>query len=382
VVKMKVPLFDLTRQYKTLRSEITENIDNIFSSGKVIMGENVKNLEASVSRYIGSKYAVGVANGSDALVISVHSLGIKPGDYVITTPYTFFATASAITRNGGIPIFADVDPVYYNINLEKVEEILNTHPQKEKIKAIIPVHLFGKTINLEKLRQIKEKYNVKIVEDCAQSIGSVWKNEKSGTVGEFGTISFFPTKNLGGYGDGGMIITSDEELYKKASVLRVHGASKKYYHEEIGYNSRLDEIQASVLCTKLKHLDSYTEKRINIAKKYKELFLNEKLDEFIDFPDYYEDRSHVYHQYVITVKNEIRSGLENYLTENEIGTSVYYPKGLHQQKCFEYLGQNIPGKFSVTDFAAQHSLALPIFPELREDEQEYVVKTIKNYFRR
>ena len=381
---MKVPLFDMTRQYESIRNKVLNTLDEVFKSGKVVLGKHVKSLEANIEKYMKVKNAVGVANGSDALVIAVKALNLTPGDYIITTPYTFFATASCIVRNGLIPIFVDIEEKYYNIDLNEVEKVLKTHPQKEKIKAIIPVHLFGKTIDMKKLLEIKERYNLKVIEDTAQAIGAVWydgnKKVYAGTASEFGTISFFPTKNLGGYGDGGMIVSNNTELAQKARYLRVHGASKKYYHDEVGYNSRLDEVQAAVLDIKLKQLDEYIEKRINVAKTYKKLFTENGLNEYIEYPEVFEDKTHVYHQYVITLKNESRDELFKYLKENEVGTSIYYPKGLHLQKCFEDLGYS-EGDFPVTEKACKTTIALPIFPELTLKEQEYVVETIKKFFK-
>ncbi|KLO21410.1 DegT/DnrJ/EryC1/StrS family aminotransferase [Marinitoga sp. 1155] len=376
---MNIPLFDMTRQYETMREEILNTLDSIFKSGKVILGPNVKSLEEELAEYTNTKYAIGVANGSDALFLAVKALNIGKGDYVITTPYTFFATVSCITRNGARPIFVDVEEKYYNMDLDKVEEILKNHPEKDRIKAIIPVHLFGKTINLDKLHYLKEKYGIYIIEDGAQSIGSKWNNKNGFSVGDLSITSFFPTKNLGGYGDGGMVFTNNESLANRIRKLRIHGAAKKYYHDEVGFNSRLDEVQAAILRIKLKHLDEYIEKRINIAKNYDEFFKKYELTKVIDYPEVFEDKSHVYHQYVITLKTGNRDELRKFLTEKEIGTSIYYPKGLHQQKCFEYLGYK-EGDFPITEKATKTTLALPIFPELTIEEQEFIVKSIKNFF--
>jgi len=388
---MKVPLFDMTRQYGKIKQEVLQTLDGIFSQGHVILGENVTMLEKEIQQYLHCEHAVGVANGSDALLLAVHSLDLKQGDMVITTPYTFFATVSSITRNGALPVFADVTEKYYNIDLDMVEDILTTHPQKDRIKAFIPVHLFGKTLDLKRLEAIKEKYGIKIIEDNAQAIGSVWHDRQigkkfAGTVGDMGTISFFPTKNLGAYGDAGMVITNDEKLAQRVKKLRVHGAAKRYYHDEIGYNSRIDEVQAAILRIKLKYLDSWIEKRLNIANNYQKLFQKSGLDEFIVYPEYFADRSHVYHQYVITLKGSsdknhlLRDRLAEYLQEKEIGTSVYYPRSLHMQKCFDYLGCS-EGQFPVSERACEKTLALPIFPELTVEEQEYVVKNIKDFFK-
>lgn len=378
---MKIPLFDMTRQYESFRDEVLNTLDNIFKTGKVILGPHVKTLEEELANYVGTIYAIGVANGSDALFLSVRALNIRKGDYVITTPYTFFATASCITRNGATPIFVDVEEKYYNLDLDKVEEILKNHPEKDKIKAIIPVHLFGKTINLDRLQYFKEKYGVYIIEDGAQSIGSKWNGKNAFSVGDLSITSFFPTKNLGGYGDGGMVFTNNEDLANRIRKLRVHGAAKKYYHDEVGFNSRLDEVQAAILRIKLKHLNEYIENRINVAKKYDELFKKYNLTDYIDYPEVFEDKSHVYHQYVITLKKGNRDELREFLTKKEIGTSIYYPKGLHQQKCFEYLGYK-EGDLPVTEKATKSTLALPIFPELRDYEIEYVVKSIYEYYKK
>ena len=430
---MKIPLFDLTRQYRGFREEVLEKIDEALLNGRVILGEAVKELEKSVAELIGVKHAIGVANGSDALLIAVAALKIGPGDYVITTPYTFFATVSCITRNGATPLFADIDPVTYNIDLDEVEKILRTHPEREKIKAIIPVHLFGRAIDLERLEKIREKYGVRIIEDCAQSIGASWTYEDgtvktTGSIGELSTLSFFPTKNLGAYGDAGMIVTDDDELAAFCRSYRVHGSPVKYVHDMIGINSRLDELQAIVLNIKLKHLQEYERRRIEIAIKYAEHFESAGLgfgvsgmdeDQFSSKntqqiskdcsshnaqPTMYNDVvihypsvpysvngeprtandycfSHVFHQYVVRFEGfsrEQRDSLRDYLTEQGIGTSIYYPLGLHPQKCFEYL--NVPtGSFLVTEKACEETLALPIFPEMTDEEIKCVVEKIAEF---
>jgi dTDP-4-amino-4,6-dideoxygalactose transaminase len=279
----------------------------------------------------------------------------------------------------------DVEDKYYNLDLDKVEDLLENHPEKEKIKAIIPVHLFGKTVDLERLEKIRENYNVKIIEDAAQSIGSVWQYKNgerkfSGSIGDLGIFSFFPTKNLGGYGDGGMVVTNDADLADRVRKLRVHGAAKKYYHDEVGYNSRLDEIQAAILRIKLNNLDEYIEKRIKKAKNYEELFELHNLNKYLIYPAYFNDRTHVYHQYVVTLNNpKDRDKLKKFLENEGVGTSIYYPLGLHLQKCFENLGYK-EGDFPVAEKASKSTIALPMFPELTKKEQEYVVKCIKEFF--
>jgi len=430
---MHIPLFDLTRQYSDLREEILGKIDEALLGGRVILGEAVKELERSIADLVGVKHAIGVANGSDALLIAVAALGIGPGDYVITTPYTFFATVSSITRNGATPLFADIDPITYNIDLDKVEELLQTHPERERIKAIIPVHLFGQSMELGRLENIREIYGVKIIEDCAQSIGASWSypdgsTVMTGSIGDLSTFSFFPTKNLGAYGDGGMITTDDDELAAFCRSYRVHGSPVKYIHDMIGINSRLDELQAIVLNTKLKHLQEYERRRIEKAIKYAEHFEGTGLgsgvsgmgeDQFPSKttqqiskdrsshnaqPTTYNDVvihypsvpysvngeprtendycfSHVFHQYVVRFEGfsrEQRDSLRDYLTEQGIGTSIYYPMGLHQQKCFAYLG--VPtGALPETERACEETLALPIFPEMTDEEIKYVVDKIAEF---
>jgi dTDP-4-amino-4,6-dideoxygalactose transaminase len=380
---MKVPLFDMTRQYEKLRKEILKNLDAVFTSGRVILGDNVKMLEENVEKFLNTKNAIGVASGSDALLVAIKALGFEKGDYIITTPYTFFATASSITRNGLKPIFVDITEKDYDVDLDKVEDILQNHPEKEKIKGFIPVHLFGKSMDLKRLKEIKEKYGIKIIEDNAQAIGARetidGKEVYAGTVGDVGTISFFPTKNLGGYGDGGMIITDNDELASRIRKLRVHGAAKKYHHDEVGFNSRLDEVQAAILKIKLKDLEKYIEKRIEKAETYAKLFKKYGLEAKIKYPEVKTDKSHVYHQYVVEFKKGDRDRLKDFLKEKGVGTSIYYPVGLHSQECFKDLGYN-EEDFPVTQHATKTTLALPIFPELKKKEQEYVVENIKKYF--
>jgi len=426
---MKIPLFDLTRQYRGFREEVLQKIDEALCSGRVILGESVRELEKNIAELVEVKHAIGVANGSDALLIAVAALGIGPGDYVITTPYTFFATVSCITRNGATPLFADIDPVTYNIDLGRVEELLRTHPEREKIKAFIPVHLFGQAIDLERLEEIKEKYGIKIIEDCAQSIGANWKYgdgtiKMTGSIGDISTFSFFPTKNLGGYGDGGMIATDNDEIAAFCKSYRVHGSPIKYVHDMIGINSRLDELQAIVLNIKIKHLQEYQKRRREIAGRYqaemirnglnvvgcrlsvvgKDQSLSNNAQQAKDLSSYNQQRttdngvmihcpsvsdtanddsfSHVFHQYVVRFEGfsrEERDSLRDYLASNGIGTSIYYPMGLHQQKCFEYLG--VPtGSLPETEKACEETLALPIFPEMTDEEVEYIVEKIAVFF--
>lgn len=359
-----------------LKDEILKAIDDVLSEGKVILGPAVEKFEREFAHYLGVKHAIGVANGSDALVIALNAIGIEKDEKVITTPYTFFATASCIVRNGGVPVFVDVDKDTYNIDLNQVESVL----KKEKISVLIPVHLFGRTVDFENLLFLKEKYHVKILEDAAQSVGSEGKVgdniKKSGTFGEIGIFSFFPTKNLGAYGDAGMIITNDDELAEKSRMLRQHGSKKKYYHEMVGYNSRLDSLHAAILSIKLKYLEEWTQRRINIAKHYQKLFEEKNLP--IKYPKVEDKgyRSHVYHQYVVEFENEeTRDRVKSHLENHKIGTAIYYPLPLHLQKCFAKYGYK-EGDFPISERLSKTTLALPIFPELTDAEIEEIVNRI------
>lgn len=379
---MKIPLFDVTRQYREIRDEILYTIDEVLKSGRFIMGPNVETFEKEMAAYVGVRHAISVANGSDALYIAVKSLGISEGDYVITTAFSFFATASCITRNGATPIFVDIDPKTFNIDLGQVEEVLKNHPQRSKIKAIIPVHLFGRTIDLERLEKIRNDFGVKIIEDCAQSVGSYWiysngKIKKSGSVGELSTLSFFPTKNLGACGDGGMILTNDDNLADFCKIFRVHGARKKYFHEIEGVNSRLDELQAAILRIKLKYLETYHNRRIKIATTYNKL-LNSLGSDLLEIPQVHDDLRCIFHQYVVRVKDGHRDFLKDFLHKKGVETAIYYPLGLHKQKCFSRFEFQ---PLENTERACEEVLALPIFPELTESEIEYVTKCIDEYFK-
>lgn len=403
-----VPQLNLSNQYETLREEILEAIDSIFKTGNVIMGQNVERLEDEIAAFIGVEHGIGVASGSDALLIALKAMEIEEGDLVITTPYTFFATVSAITRNGANPVFVDIDPATFNMNLDHVETILQHHPQRDRIKAIIPVHLFGQTVDLERLEAIREEYGLKILEDAAQSIGSTWRysdgeRKRSGSIGDASILSFFPSKNLGAYGDAGMILTNDDQIAQFCKMYRVHGAKQKYVHEVVGMNSRLDEIQAAILRIKLKHLEYYNQRRREVATKYAETIERMGLGSrvwgiaetnvrsstqgarrtthdgvSIVYPDVPSDSSHVFHQYVIRVNNVHRDQLRDHLTSNGVGTSIYYPIPLHLQRCFRFLGYR-EGILPVSERAARETLALPIFPEMTPEEVEYVVTRITEY---
>jgi len=373
-----IPLFDLTRQYMKIRGEILDAIDRVIASGRVILGENVEKLEKEVAEFVGVKHGIGVASGSDALLIALQAMGVEKGDVVVTTPYTFFATASAPYRLGARVVFVDVEESTFNMDLNHLEHVL----RKEKVKAVVVVHLFGRTMDLEALSFLREKYGVMVLEDCAQSFGSEWKFEngkvkKSGSVGDAAIFSFFPTKNLGTYGDGGMIVTDSDQIAEECRTLRVHGARKKYFHEKVGYNSRLDEIHAAILRVKLRYLERWTEERLRVARTYQRLFEERNLP--VIYPRVEEKgvRYHVFHQYVVLFENEeTRDRVKNGLSERGIQTAIYYPLPLHLQRCFGDLGYK-EGDFPVTESLSKRSLALPMFPELSDEEIEEVVRTME-----
>ena len=388
---MKVPLLDLKAQYLTIKEEIKSAIEEVLESQRFILGPKVEELEKNIAQYSGTKYAVGVSSGTDALLVSLMALNIKPGDEVITTPFTFFSTAGVIARLNAVPVFVDIDPVTYNIDPNKLHDLIKNQKSKIKnkksefkIKCIISVHLFGQCADMAPIMEIAKKYNLYVIEDAAQSIGAEYYGGKAGSIGDLGIFSFFPSKNLGGYGDGGMVVTNDESLYHKIKVLRVHGAEPKYYHKIVGGNFRLDALQAVVLNVKLKYLDEWSRKRRENAeyynRRFKELSLIEKGYIQIPVPVYKNSGSknyHIYNQYTIRVKE--RDKLREFLKENSIGTEVYYPVPLHLQECFKYLGYT-KGDLPVSEEASQTVLSLPIYPELTDEQKEYIIQKIKEFY--
>ncbi len=376
---MKVPLLDLKAQYKTIKDEILDVTAGIFESQYFILGPHVEKLEKEIAEYCCVKYALGVSSGTDALLIALMAAGIGPGDSVITTPYTFFATAGSIARVGAKPIFADIDPDTYNISPEKISEIVCSMKaaERERLKAIMPVHLYGQCADMDTILDIAKKFNILVIEDAAQAIGSEYKGRRAGSMGSFGCFSFFPSKNLGAFGDGGIVTVKEAAFYEKLHILRVHGSHPKYYHRYIGGNFRLDAIQAAIVSAKLKHLDGWTGARQKNAQRYAKLFREAGLDEKIKLPVQKESR-HIYNQFVIEVP-EKRDDLRNHLNNAGIGNEVYYPVPLHLQECFAYLGYR-EGDMPVSEHAALHTIALPIYPELMEDMQAYVVEKIRKFY--
>ena len=387
---MQVPQIDLKREYNEIKDELIKKAEEVLASGWYILGPHVKEIEDRIAKYTGTKFAKGVASGSDALLLSMMAIGIKEGEGVITTPFTFFATASAVFRLGGTPVFADIDERTFNISPDSILDILDGaevvddgayikhHGKRIKIRAIIPVHLFGQAAEMDRIMEIARKYNLKVVEDAAQSIGAEFNGNKVCTFGDMGIYSFFPTKNLGTAGDGGMVVTNNEELDHLIKILRVHGAEKKYHHTYVGINSRLDELHAAFLLVKLNHLDRWSNERAKRAKRYMELFKEMNLLEEVKLPYVHEKSTrHVWNQFVVKVKN--RDALKDYLKEKGIGTNVYYPVGLHMQECFKSLGYK-EGELPVTERVTGEVLALPMHPFLTEEEQNYVVEKIKEFY--
>lgn len=370
---MRVPLLDLSEQNAALRPEIEAAIGRVLDTNGFILGNEVAALEKELAAYCGTNHAIGCASGSDALLLALTALDVGPGDEVITTPYSFFATVSSITRLGAKPVFVDIDPKTYNLDVSQIESKIT-----ERTKAIEPVHLYGQCTDMESLGEISRKHGVPIVEDAAQAIGAEEDGKRAGSMGEIGCFSFYPSKNLGGMGDGGFMTTNDDALAHKLSALRVHGSEERYYHKWVGLNSRLDGFQGATLRVKLPHLDSWSDRRKQNADRYRELFTDAGLTEQIAIPYERENGRHIYNQYVIRVPNR-RDALKQFLTENEIGTDIYYPVSLHLQECFAYLGYR-EGDFPESERASRETLALPIFPELKPEQQKYVVEKIAEFF--
>jgi len=367
---MKVPFLDLKRQYSTIKKKMDEAIFSALSNTRFILGPEVKSFEEEVAAYSGIKFAIGVASGTDALLLSLRACGVKPGDEVITASFSFFASAGVISRLGANPVFVDMDPETYNINPNEIEKKISP-----KTKAIMPVHLFGQCADMDPLLKIAKEHNLKVVEDAAQSIGAEYKERKAGTMGDFGCFSFFPSKNLGGAGDGGMVVTNDPEMAEMIRILRVHGSKPKYYHSIIGYNSRLDTIQAVILGVKLQYLDDWTKKRRKHAEVYNSAFND--LD--VITPKEESFNYHIYNQYTIAVKN--RDELRKHLKEKEIGHDSYYPVPLHLQECYRFLGYK-KGDLPVSEKKAEEVVSIPVYPELTQEEQEYVISTMKEFVTR
>ncbi len=372
---MQIPLLDLRAQYLSIKKEIDAAVEKVLKDQFFILSEEVSALEDEVAKYTGAVTAAGVASGTDALVLALKASGIEHGDRVITSPFTFFATGEAISLLGAIPMFVDIDPVTYNIAPNKIEELLRdtSGEVKERIKAVLPVHLYGQCADMTGIMSLAREHNLKVIEDCAQAIGALHGGRQAGSFGIAGCLSFFPSKNLGGFGDGGMIVSSDSVLIEHIKRLRVHGSKEQYIHEEIGYNSRLDSLQAAVLRIKLKKLNEWLDKRRVNAARYDEAFLPVG----IAVPKVAEGNTHTYHQYTIAVDD--RDELLRYLNDKGIAARVYYPVPLHLQPCYRSLGYSI-GTFPVAEEMAEKVISLPVYPELTEEEIDYIIQTVKSFF--
>lgn len=364
---MQVPLLDLKAQYATIKKEVLAGISEVLESQRCIGGAKVKELEDKIAEFSNCKFAVGVTSGTDAILCSLMSLDIDYGDEVITTPFTFFATGGCIARTGAKPVFVDIDPKTYNIDPSLIESAIT-----DKTKAIIPVHMFGQMVDMDPVMEIADKHNLFVVEDAAQAIGSIYKGKKAGSIGTCGCFSFFPSKNLGGIGDGGMIVTNDENLYKRMTSMRIHGEESRYVHKWIGGNFRLDPIQAVALNVKLSYLEDWFEARRKVAAYYNEKFS----DTDIVTPYVNKDCVHTYNYYVIRVPQ--RDKVVEELKKNNIGYNIYYPIPLHLQECFSYLGYK-EGDLPVSEQAAKEVLALPIYPELTDEMKDFVAETILSF---
>ena len=386
---MRVPLLDLKPQYHSLKKELDEAIIKVAESQYFILGPEVSAMEKEFCNYLNCKHAIGVSSGTDALLLALMAIDIKPGDEVIVPTYSFFATAGVVSRLNATPVFAENDPVTFNLDPKDFEKKITP-----KTKAVIPVHLYGQSAELDEIVKIAKAHNLYVIEDAAQAIGTQYKDGRFvGTIGDIGCFSFFPSKNLGCYGDGGLVTTNNDELAKTLIIKRVHGGEPKYHHKVIGGNFRLDALQAAVLRVKLPHLDSWSEKRRQNANRYTQLFIEAGLAQNTGKTNFdsnnkvllpaavYENSKaknyHIYNQYIVRV--EQRDAMREFLTKNEIGTEIYYPIPFHLQECFIDLGYK-KGDFPISEFAANSSIALPIYPELNDDQLVFVVETFKKFF--
>lgn len=366
---MKVPLLDLKPQYEALLPEIRESFEKIFKTHRYILGPEVEELEKAVASFSDVKHGIGCSSGTDALVLSLKAIDIQPGDEVITTPFTFFATVGAIHRVDGKPVFADIDERTFNIDPDKLEAAIT-----EKTKAIIPVHLFGQMAEMDKIMAIAQKYDLKVIEDTAQGIGAKFKGITAGNYGDISTLSFFPSKNLGAMGDAGMCLTNDDELSEILTLLRTHGEHPKYIHKWVGLNSRLDTLQAAVLLVKLPYLKGWSDQRQKNAEYY---FKNMNGIEGIRLPYIHPDAESIFNQFTLVA--EKRDELLEFLRNNDIGCNVYYPKPLHLQECFSYLDHK-EGDFPNSEYASKHVISIPIYSELTTPQQDYVIEKIREFY--
>ncbi len=368
-----VPALDLKAQYQRIRDEIEPVIRGVIENQMFIQGPEVEHLENEVAEFCGAARGIGCASGTDALLLPLMGLGVGPGDEVITTPYSFFATAGSIWRTGARPAFVDIDPETYNIDPKRIEAAITP-----RTRVIIPVHLYGQTADMDPILQIARNHDLFVLEDAAQAIGAAYHGRQAGTLGQAAAFSFYPSKNLGGFGDGGMMTTDDPVLGRKLARLRVHGMEPKYHHQEIGINSRLDALQAAILRVKLRHLDTWTLQRREAASRYLALFQAHGLTDLVTLPIERQGCYHVFNQYVVRVPAPLRDPMREYLTSRQIGSEIYYPIPLHLQPCFAMLGHQA-GDFPEAEAAASETLALPMYPELADEQQRYVVGSIRQF---
>ncbi len=388
MTKMTVPLLDLRRQYHTFKSDVLPVLERVCESQMFILGPEVSRLEVAIAAYCHSDHGIGVSSGTDALLLALMGLDIGPGDAVVTSPYTFFATGGTIARTGARPIYLDIDPVSFNLcpvilarylaeSCDQRDGALFDRVSGARVRAIMPVHLYGQMADMDPIMDLAKQYGLAVVEDAAQAIGAEYGGRRAGSIGDIGCFSFFPTKNLGAFGDAGLVTARDAELAERLRVMRVHGGKPKYYHALIGGNFRIDELQAAVLNVKLPLLESWSEGRRRNAVRYGELFAAAGLTDTIGLPVALAGRRHIYNQYVVRVPD--RDRLRTFLAQEGIGTEIYYPVSLHQQACFAYLGYQT-GDCRESERAAAETVALPIFAELEAAEIEYVVDAIRRFY--
>ncbi len=368
-----VPMCDLKAQYREIQDEVEAAVVRVLRSGQVILGPEVTALESELAEYCGSGYAIGCGSGTDALLLALHGLQIGPGDEVILPAFTFFATVGMVHRCGATPVFVDIDPVTYNLDPVEVERKIT-----QRTRAIMPVHLYGQCADMEAIWRIAEKHNLYIIEDAAQAIGAEYDGKRAGTLGAIGCFSFYPSKNLGAYGDAGVVTTNDPDWAARMKALRVHGMEPKYFHKYIGWNARIDAIQAAILRVKLPHLDRWTANRQAAARRYDNLIETRQLGGFMQRPKIAPNCKHVFNQYVVRVSPAERDALMNHLKQNGVASDIYYPLPLHMQDCLAHLGHR-EGDFPVSELAARSVLALPMFPEITASQQERVIDVCAGY---
>jgi dTDP-4-amino-4,6-dideoxygalactose transaminase len=369
---MNVPLLDLRAQFQSIRGEVMAAVERVFESQQFILGPEVEAFERDAAEYCYAKHAIGCGSGSDALLLALTALGVGPDDEVVTVAFSFFATASSITRLGARAVFVDISPDDFNIDPDLIERAITP-----RTKAILPVHLFGQCAEMDAIHDIAERHNLPVIEDAAQAIGAEYHKKRAGAMGTIGCFSFFPSKNLGGAGEGGLMTTNDDHLAEKLRLLRVHGMRPKYYHQVVGINSRLDALQAAILGVKLKYLDQWSDARRRNAEHYDRLFIEAGIEE-VTRPSVRQNRRHIFNQY--TIRCSRRDDLMDFLKRRGVGSEIYYPAPLHLQQCFAYLGYKA-GDLPVTELASRECLSLPIYPELTEEMRRYVVDQIAEFYR-